>query len=1445
MKNNYDGKVKGHGYFRKTKAFGLASGIVLGAALIFGAGSVSADEVNTPATATTTSTSQDDNVNFENRQEVNKIINNQTPSNTPDANDTLNSQIKSVETIPSTTADATRYKVELHDGYTIGDNGKLTFYVNNSEIREVTDAIKDKDNGKVLGSINVSKVGVDEQNKITNELNNASTFKEFSDIIKQTPNNKITGLGKVTISLSKAFAEKNKNRVIEFELYNPYGENPRSLSSLLNKDFKPLNALANDAKNATEVLKNTFSAPEFSGPKTIAGVNSRVERGALILPSVNNQKLSGPASYLGVYLREVNKMVPHELAINVLTSSVQKEPSNTPNIKGLRSISIGFPASIASLGETYEKGYPSNLLGAQEEGKTFIKKGDEINFSLTEDSILKFSSTLKPGDELEFVLETEKDGNGAGGTRFTDSNVFVNADGKTVNLPEKNVKFKVTSVGEKSISLSSMEDVTVKAGHRYTLTPTNVLSYTDLYFNDNWANSKFGNKLVELFKNKDAGAYTQLDPKDHPEIAIRLSYLRDGKVISSNVPYSEVKKDVNSIIGENSTGTVKVRYVDEAGKEIPGQKTETIAENKPWDTVVTITPKSIDGYTFVKSSVPLKTLVGSGEQVVDLVYKLINKTTNPLDPNANTPIEETVIKEYKPNPKLDPGTQNIVDPGKPRKTQGDKVVDPGKPQVIEVGTKPKVVEEEIPFEKKTRENPNLPEGTSKVVQEGKNGKKKTTTTYTLDPKTGKVTPNTPTVETTPPVDQITEIGKGKDKDGDLVVNYIPDPESPQGKETIVDEGSKPKLDVTGKVKDPGKPKVIKVGTKPKVVEEEIPFEKKIRENPNLPEGTSKVVQEGKNGKKKTTTTYTLDPKTGKVTPNTPTVETTPPVDQITEIGKGKDKDGDLVVNYIPDPESPQGKETIVDEGSKPKLDVTGKVKDPGKPKVIKVGTKPKVVEEEIPFEKKIRENPNLPEGTSKVVQEGKNGKKKTTTTYTLDPKTGKVTPNTPTVETTPPVDQITEIGKGKDKDGDLVVNYIPDPESPQGNETIVDEGSKPKLDITGKVKDPGKPKVIKVGTKPKVVEEEIPFKETVVENPSKPEGSRTVLKEGKVGKKTTTTTYTLDPKTGKVTPNTTTSTTPPEDRLIEVGTGKNVDGDIVTEYVPDLELEPGQTKVVQNGTPEVKDVTGKVVTPGTPTIIHIGIKPKVVEENIPFEREYKDNPKLPEGVENVIQKGVNGKKVTTTTYTVDTKTGKVTSTDKVDETPVVNEIVERGTGKNITGEIVVNYVPDPELEPGKTKVVQEGTPEVKDVTGKVVTPGKPTIIHVGTKPKVVEEETPFKEETRENKDLPKGQTKVVQEGKVGKKTTTTTYEVDPKTGTVTPTEKVEETPAVNKITEIGTKEEAKPAPTPTSQTPAKPQVQEVKKQLPSTGSATSVALTLAGLSVMGLAATMVLKKKEQ
>ena len=1145
--------LKGHGFLRKTKAFGLASGIVLGATLLIGANTVSADETNSGQPATTMQSGTDtSNLDFSNRQEVDKIENNQTASNNPDSDGYYNSQIKSVEIVkPQSNSMESRIRVEFKDGYKIPDRGEVRLQLSGSaNISSVE--LKSPDR-VVLGKVSMTPPST----PVEKDLQKTTSLAEYRKLLETNQAEKLGGPTNILLQFNENFAKLDQNRYAEFVIKSTAEDvNPNS----------PLYYTKNDLSSNDEFFTGKNGYSPFKSVDTYVA-----------LPSVKDKKIKAVDNTLRVFTKKLKPIREGAQAFTLMNGS-----TNLPvNISGLTEIRFMGPGVVVD-----SDIFTHDIIRQGGATKPLIESGTRVSLSTKESGALSFDKTFQSGQILDLPIITKRKTEGATNLkpRFSDSDTYVTSDKVDAVYKEENLKVKVIKSSNNEFTFETVGDVNSTEGLETGLSVRLLQNFLGLRVSDNFLNAVGKDKIANFMKDSAATSLT-LDES----LGLNFTIRRNGadKVIKTN-SFVLTKPASGVAYGETTTGTVKVKYVDEAGNEIPNHPTETIAENQPWSNTVTITPKKIDGYAFVKASGPLQTLVGSGEQVITLTYRKLE----PVDPNAGKPIVDTIIKEYKPNPKLDPGTQNIVDPGKPRKTQGDKVVDPGKPQVIEVGTKPKVVEEEIPFEKKTRENP------------------------------------------------------------------------------------------------------------------------------------------------------------------------------------------------------------------------------------------------------------NLPEGTSKVVQEGKNGKKKTTTTYTLDPKTGKVTPNTPTVETTPPVDQITEIGKGKDKDGDLVVNYIPDPESPQGNETIVDEGSKPKLDITGKVKDPGKPKVIKVGTKPKVVEEEIPFKETVVENPSKPEGSRTVLKEGKVGKKTTTTTYTLDPKTGKVTPNTTTSTTPPEDRLIEVGTGKNVNGDIVTEYVPDLELEPGKTKVVQNGTPEVKDVTGKVVTPGTPTIIHIGIKPKVVEENIPFEREYKDNPKLPEGVENVIQKGVNGKKVTTTTYTVDTKTGKVTSTDKVDETPVVNEIVERGTGKNITGEIVVNYVPDPELEPGKTKVVQEGTPEVKDVTGKVVTPGKPTIIHVGTKPKVVEEETPFKEETRENKDLPKGQTKVVQEGKVGKKTTTTTYEVDPKTGTVTPTEKVEETPAVNKITEIGTKEEAKPTPTPTSQTPAKPQVQELKKQLPSTGSATSVALTLAGLSVMGLATTMVLKKKE-
>ena len=81
------------------------------------------------------------------------------------------------------------------------------------------------------------------------------------------------------------------------------------------------------------------------------------------------------------------------------------------------------------------------------------------------------------------------------------------------------------------------------------------------------------------------------------------------------------------------------------------------------------------------------------------------------------------------------------------------------------------------------------------------------------------------------------------------------------------------------------------------------------------------------------------------------------------------------------------------------------------------------------------------------------------------------------------------------------------------------------------------------------------------------------------------------------------------------------------------------------------------------------------------------------------------------------------------------------------------------------------------------------MIEVGTKPVVTTKELDFKTERRENKNMKKGDEKVVQKGEKGLETTTQTYKFNAKTGEVTPNEpKVEVKKAINEIIEYGVNE---------------------------------------------------------
>lgn len=956
----HDVKVQGHGFFRKTKV-GLASGIVLGAALVFGANAVSADEAtvgNTANVANVAAQAGNEAKPVEKPAEVTKIENTQTPSDKADADGTYNSQVKSIEaTNVDEAANKVRYRVEFHDNHAIPKDGTVKFDVTGApQYPEASDLYIDKTK---VGTV-TTYVGKPADKEFAQELANTETLKEFKEKLNSASSETVLGTHKAELKFNEEFAKMNKNRAVEFTLgtFN-YPNKTDNLPTLYVKEGEKANVF--DGDKDTKNYKNVLSLPSVKNKAVAAPTN----------------KIYYPTKSVETKPSDVKYVATEYLGLTITPKDAVKLPIY------IQGGGYNTELSVRSVdGNSDDK---KLIQRNQVNGDAyFIKKGDILTLKTQDASkqLFNLQAPYKVGDVVEGANVTVMSNEASNGNRFTDSTLYAKkGDLQSKELP---VTLKVVEVSDSGVRFEIQNDVKVENGSfaRFNFVkPANKLNHE---LREDWLERYGEDNLKAFLAGKESRARLRHDTGHGFDVTIA----RDGKDLFRGSGYTVLDKNTNLTFGESTKGTVKVRYVDENMKEIPGYPTETVLDNKPWYTSVTITPKTIKDYEYQYATAPLKTIAGSGEQVISLVYK--------------APVPNQV-----PIPA------------------------------------PKVTEEEIPFNKVTKENPNLPEGQSRIIQEGKNGKKKTTTTYTVDPKTGKVTPNEPTVETTPPVDQITEIGKGKDKEGDLKITYIPDPESPVGTDTIVEEGRKPKYDVTGKEKDPGKPKVVKIGTKPKVEEEKIPFKEVIVENPSKPEGYRAVLKEGKTGKKTTTTTYSVDPKTGVVTPNEPTVSIVKAEDALIEVGTGKDFVGEIETRYVPDIELEFGKTKIVQNGIPEVKDVTGKVVKTGTPTIIHIGIKPKVEEEELDFKVVKRDNPELPKGQEKVVQEGEKGKKKTTTTYEVDPKTGKVTSKV-TVDTKDPQDKIIEVGT---KEEAKVVT--PAPEAPKTPQAPAPQVAKAELPNTG------------------------------------------------------------------------------------------------------------------------------------------------------------------------------------------------------------------------------------------------------------------------------------------------------------------------------------------------------------------------------------------------------------
>ena len=640
-----------------------------------------------------------------------------------------------------------------------------------------------------------------------------------------------------------------------------------------------------------------------------------------------------------------------------------------------------------------------------------------------------------------------------------------------------------------------------------------------------------------------------------------------------NITLHPIWEDVNNT--KTRTEKIPVTTIYEADPNLDyGKQTETpgVEGEKRITTTYTVTP-----YTGELTNPQDKE-----EIITQMKPKVIKKGTKPK--TTSTSIDSPV--EYVIDKTRDVGTKNEEIPGKKgstsitttytvdpqtgnvTETQGQPVrVEPTK-TIIKVGGRDKVTTTPIKSPIEYVLDKNKPRTSPQETKPGNEGSIVTTITHTVDPNTGKVTENPPTTQTTPPTKTIITVGGRDDEETEVIppeIEYVPDDTNPG--ETIQGKPGKKVTPITYTI-DPntgtvtphkGAPiitpptkTIIKVSTKPKVVTEDIEPGTRYEADPSRDKGTPNVTIPGKKGKKVTTTTYTLDKATGKTIEHTDKPVIIPPVDTI-----------------------------------------------------IKVGTKTKVITEIIePGIEYVRDDNN----TGEKIQ-GKPGKKVITITYTVDPNTGNVTENTGKPEITPPINTIVKIGTRDDVINEPIepgVIYEGDATRDANTPNVTIPGKQGKKTTlityelepgTGKrIEKRGTPRVtppintiVKVGTKPKVVTKVIEPEVIYEGDDTRDSNTPNVTIPGKKGFTSTTTTYTVDPKTGKLTEKTT----------------------------------------------EKNEAPGK-------TIVKVGSKPKVVTELIDPEVLYEGDDTQDVNSPNVTIPGTKGTKTTTTTYTVDPKTGKVT-----------------------------------------------------------------------------------------------------------------------------------------------------------------------------------------------------------
>ena len=551
--------------------------------------------------------------------------------------------------------------------------------------------------------------------------------------------------------------------------------------------------------------------------------------------------------------------------------------------------------------------------------------------------------------------------------------------------------------------------------------------------------------------------------------------------------------------------------------------------------------------------------------------------------------------------------------------------------------------------------------------------------------------------------------------------------------------------------------------------------------------------------------------------------------------------------------------------------------------VVKVAAKDKVVTEKIASPVRYEKDATREKGQPNIENKGKDGSRTTTTVYNVNSETGAITENvgTPVVtEATETVVKVAAKDKVDVKDVDFTTEYIKDDTREKGAENIVvKEGQKGSETTTT---------VYNVDAKNGSISETVgqPVKKEAVTRVVKV-AAKDESNQFKQGTKTIkrTTRYEVGAQDGNVSGTTT-------DELI-ADTGDALVNDVPAfdeskikinsediqpsiRYEKDDTRDKGQEDIVVKGeigqkkitTVPVPDengvekdvVTEEVVKPAGETVVKVAAKTKV----------------------EVLKQGTKTIK-RTTVYDVNPETGKVTDTvtdeliaEVSAEPPVVNAPEFNG---GVNGESLVNEVPA--FDESKIKITtEEIQPTVRYEKDDTRDKGEEDIIVKGEVGQKKVTTVPVPDENGIEKDVvteevvkPVGETVVKVAAKTKVETVkedgktierSTDYDVNAQTGKITETvtgrviskeqpkkEEVKaESPKVEVVPADFTAHKQSEAPkveaVSTSQ-PATPKVEAVtqnkKAELPNTGTANNVALTIAGVTILMGTGAMLLKKE--